>query len=473
MPTSIWWIRRDLRLTDNQALHAALESASEVLPVFVLDPKLLNSAYASEKRTAFLFAGLQALDESLRQRGSRLIMRQGDPQEQLRLLCQETNASLICAERDYSPYATQRDQQIAQSLGVPFSLTEGVTIRPLHAALKADGSPYVVFTPFSRAWKSHEAISRSLLVPAPEAINTPAHIASLPIPNSQIAPESLPFLAGEAEAKRRIAEFVTGEDAPIFNYGETRNRPDLDGTSQLSPYLRFGMISSRLAALAAYEALSRATYRTKRESADIWLNELIWREFYLSILDHFPHVRQGSFRPEYDAIQWVNHEGEFAAWCAGQTGYPFIDAAMRQLKETGWMHNRARMAVASFLVKDLLIDWRWGERWFMQQLIDGDPAANNGGWQWTAGVGTDAAPYFRIFNPISQGTRFDSDGTYVRCWVPELSNVPTQFIHEPWIMPKSEQVRARCLIGSDYPLPIVDHSFARERVLAAYKAVKG
>ena len=209
--------------------------------------------------------------------------------------------------------------------------------------------------------------------------------------------------------------------------------------------------------------------QTARQSAETWLNELIWREFYMAILYHFPNVLREAFRPELRAIPWSNDPAQFAAWCEGRTGYPVVDAAMRQLVETGWMHNRARMIVASFLVKDLLIDWRWGERFFMEHLIDGDPAANNGGWQWTAGVGTDAAPYFRVFNPTLQAAKFDPDGAYVRRWVPELARVPDKHIHAPWLMPLDVQRTAGCVIGQGYPAPIVDHGTARDRVLAAYK----
>ena len=232
------------------------------------------------------------------------------------------------------------------------------------------------------------------------------------------------------------------------------------------------MLSPRLAALGAYRAIDAAPTADARKGAETWLSELIWREFYHSIQHHFPHVRRSSFRPEYDRIAWSNDEADFAAWCAGRTGYPIVDAALRQLVQIGWMHNRARMIVASFLVKDLLIDWRWGERWFMQHLVDGDPAANNGGWQWSAGTGTDAAPYFRIFNPVSQGQKFDPDGVFVRRWVPELAHVTDQHIHQPWLMPQNEQIRSGCVIGVDYPAPIVDHAWARSRVLAAFQAVK-
>jgi deoxyribodipyrimidine photo-lyase len=247
---------------------------------------------------------------------------------------------------------------------------------------------------------------------------------------------------------------------------------DLHGTSALSPYLRFGVLSSRQAVLAAHHALQPAAGNPDQKGAQTWLNELIWREFFISILHNYPEVRQQSFRENLRNIKWRNDPDEFLAWKEGMTGYPIVDAAMRQLLHTGWMHNRARMIVASFLVKDLLIDWRWGERWFMQQLIDGDPAANNGGWQWSAGTGTDAAPYFRIFNPILQSKKFDPQGDYIRRWVPELSALPTPQIHVPWEMNDSQQKEFDVKVGKSYPEPIVDHRFARERTLEAYKIAK-
>ncbi len=471
MSVAIWWIRRDLRLTDNQALATALAHGSQIVPAFIVDPQLLASPYGSDRRAAFLFGGLRALAAAIAERGGKLIVRHGEPATQLATLCRESGASAVYAERDYSPYATARDTSVAAALSVPLHLTDGLTARPMMAALKDDGTPYTVYTPYSRRWRQQVPLQRSDILPAPEQLPGPTSMASDDLPEPG-APSELSFVPGEGEAKQRLAAFVAGTDAPIYGYANYRNRPDLAGTAQLSPYLRFGMISARLAALAAYTAIERAPDADSRQSADTWLAELIWREFYISILHHFPHVRRGSFRPEYDAVAWQNDEAHFAAWCAGQTGYPIVDAAMRQLAATGWMHNRARMVAASFLVKDLLINWRWGERWFMRQLIDGDPAANNGGWQWTAGTGTDAAPYFRVFNPVTQGQKFDPDGAYVRRWVPELQRVPTKYLHEPWTMPRSEQTRAGCIIGSTYPAPIVDHAVARERILAAYAAVK-
>ena len=469
--TAIWWVRRDLRLADNQALNSALAGGGNVVPVFVLDPGLLASRYVGDKRLAFLLSGLRSLASDLAARGSRLIVRQGEPVEQLARLLSETGATRVYAQYDVSPYARRRDRRVASV--VPLVLTEGTTVHPVAAVRKADGSPYTVFTPYSRSWKSLQPPDRGDLLPAPELLPPPipsgTSLASEPIPESPILPPGAPFQAGEATAQRRLARF---RRELIQGYATSRDRMDLDGTSGLSPYLRFGMISARRVAVEALEAIEEQAAAAGPQGPRTWLNELIWREFYIAILANFPYVRRDSFRPVYRGIAWDNDRAAFCAWQEGRTGYPIVDAAMRQLLETGWMHNRARMIVASFLTKDLLIDWRWGERHFMKHLIDGDPAANNGGWQWTAGTGTDAAPYFRIFNPILQGKRYDPQGHYVRRWVPELGNVPERYIQEPWKMSQSEQVAAGCEVGRDYPARIIDHRFARERTLAAFKAAR-
>lgn len=468
--TAIWWIRRDLRLTDNPALHSALAAAEEVIPLFILDPKLLDSSYVGSRRIAFMFDGLRAIDEDLRDRGSRLIVRRGVPAEVLQKFALETGACAIYAQQDYSPYAKARDARAEGDVRITY--TGGLAIREPGSVLKADGDPYTVFTPYKKMWLSFPSITRGDILPAPKFISTPSNIDSLKIPSETVGPKAI-VQAGEAAAKARLRDFVSGSSPKIYAYKADRDRPDLDGTSLLSPALRFGMLSPRLAALAAFEAVDNADTTEDRKGADTWLSELIWRDFYIGILGQFEHVRSGSFRPVYDQIQWRNDPDDFDAWCAGQTGYPFVDAAMRQLAEIGWMHNRARMVVASFLVKDLLIDWRWGERWFMQQLLDGDPASNNGGWQWSAGTGTDAAPYFRIFNPTLQSIKFDPDGKYIHKWVPELRNVTGKKLHEPSKLSAADQKEAGCTIGEDYPNQIVNHSWARDRTLEAYKAVKG
>ena len=443
---SIWWIRRDLRLTDNAALHAALE-VGPVIPVFILDPAFDNS---SARRKDFLYEGLHTIDRDLRARGSYLVLHKGRPAKTLGQLLWETNSEAIHAEEDFTPYAVRRDQEVARHL--PLHLIHGQTAHYPNAILKTDGTPYTVYTPYSKAWKK-KILSSLILYSAPEKIDTPAGIQSEPLPSFKVSPL---FTSGEQEALARLDEFIHRR---IYSYAEERNQMDRNGTSSLSPYLHFGMLGMRQAVHAARQATVEARSEISKRSAEVWLNELIWREFYIQIMFHFPYVSRTAFNRSLANIEWVNDEARFEALKAGRTGVPIVDAAMRQLREIGWMHNRARMIAASYLVKDLLIDWRWGEAWFMENLLDGDQAANNGGWQWTAGTGTDAAPYFRIFNPVLQSIKFDPNGEYIRRWVPELRTLDSKVIHAPW--EKGIKVKG-------YPQsPLVERD--KERTLLAYQ----
>jgi deoxyribodipyrimidine photo-lyase len=458
----LFWFRRDLRLTDNTALHAALASGAPVIPVFIFDPGILASPYTGEPRMAFLNRALAALDQTLRERGSRLLIRRGRPIEVLRQLAAETGAQALYFNRDYTTFARHRDKQVEESLDLAVYSFDDAVLLPPGAVMKTNGAPYTVYSPFMRQWRE---------LPKPPVLSdVPGRLAATSSEDSeqlQVVWDGALPQASEQAAQQRLAAFTA---EPIYNYETRRNNltpnpfedEDQD-TSCLSPYLRFGLISPRQAYWAAQQAFERAENKEDRRSVDVWINELIWREFYVHIMAHFPHVERGNFRAQYDRLEWREAPDELRAWQDGLTGYPVVDAAMRQLKAVGWLPNRARMIVASFLTKDLLIDWRQGEKHFMRWLIDGDPAANNGGWQWTAGTGTDAQPYFRIFNPVMQSQKFDPNGVYIRRWVPELRNIPDRFIHAPWNMPQPPQ---------DYPPPLVDHHIARERTIAAFRQIE-
>jgi deoxyribodipyrimidine photo-lyase len=458
MKPVIWWIRRDFRLQDNQALARALSHSSIVIPLFILDPHFVK--IEGQSRRSFLFNAISSLNSDLLDRGSRLILREGDPVNELRSVLIESGAEKIFAEQDFSPYAKHRDSIVAMEL--PAEFVPGLTIFPPGSVQKADGTPYTIFTPFKHAWKSLPSPGHPLK--APIRFTTPLQLKSLKItPNNSAAY----FPASETEAEKRFEHFISDH---LSAYRTDRDRMDLSGTSNLSPYLKFGLISARKLAFIAKDYSDKSENEDVKKSTEAWLSELVWRDFYYSILDQFPFVLRRAFRESYMGIPWRTSKNDLDAWKNGLTGFPIVDAGMRQLRETGWMHNRARMITASFLAKDLLINWQEGEKWFMAHLIDGDSASNNGGWQWCAGTGTDAAPYFRIFNPILQGKKFDPMGKYIRRWLPELICVPDKYIHSPWEMPQDMQSMVGFHVGKDYPKPIVDHAKARERALAAYRS---
>jgi deoxyribodipyrimidine photo-lyase len=457
---AIHWFRADLRLRDNPALAAAARQADVVVPAFVLDPRLLAGGEgAGAPRTAFLLDCLARLAEELEASGCPLVVRRGAPEVEIPKLVVETGAELLTFQRDGSPFASQRDAEVVRAVekaGARVLATDAGVVFPADAIRTKSGGGYQVYTPYRKVW--HERL-REL----PELERKPRlrpHGLSPtgePVPAPPDVGMELPA-GGEVAARARLRRFVEGRGR---DYGDARDRPDLDGTSRLSPYLRFGVISPRACVSLALEAAREDD--AAAPGLYTWIDQLAWRDFYHAILAEHPRVLRRSFRPEFDGLRWEDDEAGFEAWCAGRTGYPIVDAGMRQLAATGWMHNRVRMIVASFLTKDLLVDWRRGERFFYDRLVDGDPANNNGGWQWAASTGTDAQPYFRIFNPTSQGQRFDPDGTYVRRWVPELEGLDARTVHTPWEAPVE---------APDYPPPLVDHAERRALALERFEEAR-
>ena len=482
----IHWFRRDLRLHDNTALAAAArDSGGAVAPLFIFDDALLGGRWASPARTTFMLESLRALDVAMRKRGSALIVRRGDPLAELLGLARELGASGVYWNRDYSPYAIRRDSAIKAALkevGVEARSFKDAVVFEMGELLTEQSRPYTVYTPYSRRWRRRLAEVGFTVQEPPELVSlgtlpqsTAQHLPSIADLGMQTAQAVPP--GGEQVGRELLYSFATAQGQHgIAGYATGRDQLALPATSRLSPHLRLGTVSVRECLRAAMDAdegpKTKGEANLSADGAAIWIGELIWRDFYVQVLYHHPHVLRGSFKPEFDQIGWENDQALFEAWKAGKTGYPVVDAAMRQLAKDAWMHNRARMIVASFLTKELLIDWRWGEAHFMHMLVDGDPAANNGGWQWAAGTGTDAQPYFRIFNPTSQGQKFDPAGAYVRRYVPELANLPDSFIHEPWKMSPEVQRLYGVQIGHDYPAPIVDHAVQRQRALDLYAVVK-
>ena len=422
---AVFWFRRDLRLEDNVGLFHALKSGYQVLPLFIFDTDILSQLDDKhDKRIDFIHQILENIQNALTGFGSSLLVRIGEPPAVFEELTAEFDVKAVFTNRDYEPYALQRDASVKQFLNsksIEFQTYKDQVIFEWDEVLKGNGEPYTIFTPYSKIWKqqlSEFTFQSCKSENERNYVQFSSHIPEL---------KEIGFLKTDLTFSTPVID-----ENIIKNYDQTRNFPAIKGSTELSVHLRFGTVSIRKLVELALKA------------NEIWLNELIWREFFMSILMHFPYVQHRAFKKQYDEIQWRNNESEFECWCQGKTGYPIVDAGMRQLNETGWMHNRVRMVVASFLTKHLLIDWRWGEAYFAQKLLDYDLSANNGNWQWAAGCGCDAAPYFRIFNPAEQTKKFDTELIYIRKWVKELDTF-------------------------DYPKPIVEHDFARSRALEIYK----
>jgi deoxyribodipyrimidine photo-lyase len=458
-PVTLVWFRRDLRLADNPALRSAVDRG-RVACLFVVDRTLLGRRHHDAPgRLRFLRAGVERLAADLRERGSRLALRRGEPETLVAEVAREVGADRVAIAEDVSPYGRARDEAVAAELarvGIELWRHPGLCLAEPDDLQGSGGAGYRVFTPFYRSWRE---------LPLPERLYAPAEIAGPRVRVGEL--EGLPrgdppIPAGEGAARRALVDFIRGGGADA--YDRRRDALAETGTSRLSPYLRFGMISP------AHVGRALGLPGRLSPGREAFWRQICWRDFYQHHLLRTPHAARRADRPRFDAIAWDDDEPGFRAWREGRTGYPVVDAAMRQLAESGWMHNRARLIAGSFLTKDLLVDWRRGETHFMRHLLDGDPASNNGGWQWVAGTGTDAAPYFRVLNPTRQGQRFDPEGDYVRRHVPELREVPAARIHEPWRMSEDEQRAARCVIGRDYPEPIVDHALQRRAALARYRA---
>jgi len=479
------WLRRDLRADDHAALHHALRTARQVWCAFVFDRAILDALPRADRRVEFIRDSLVGVDAELRAlaashgvEGAGLLVRHGVAAEEIPALAARLGVQAVYANHDDEPYALQRDARVRGLLadsGIGFHSAKDHVIFERSEVLTQGGGPFSVFTPYRNAWL--KKLAPHYLRPYPLAAHADALAPRPPgeagVPALQalgFEPTNLHTLklpSGPAGAAELLADFLPR----IERYHETRDFPAVKGPSYLSTHLRFGTVSIRRLAREAHERMVAGA-----RGAEVWLSELVWRDFYHQILHHHPRVVGHAFKPEYDRIRWEHGkhaDALFQAWCDGRTGYPLVDAAMQQINQTGYMHNRLRMVVASFLVKDLGIDWRRGEAYFAEKLNDFDLAANNGGWQWAASTGCDAQPYFRIFNPVAQSEKFDAEGRFIRRYLPQLARLPDKVIHAPWLARPVDLVDAGVELGANYPLPVVDHAAAREKTLARYAVVKG
>ncbi len=482
LDSGLVWFRRDLRVDDHAALHRALQQCQRVYCAFIFDRDILDPLPRSDRRVEFIRASLVELDTELRalagQEEAGLIVQHGHATETLPALAQALGVQAVYAAHDYEPQAQARDARVRgalASLGIALHTCKDHVIFEGREVLTGDGTPYTVFTPYKKAWLARLMATQlpvfdcaalaAGLAPRPEYLRHPVPtLAELGFEAGNLAQLRIP--AGSSGARQLYTDFLGRMD----QYQDTRDFPALKGPSYLGVHLRFGTVSLR-------RLVSTAQQRSQQGSAGAatWLSELVWRDFYFQILANFPHVAAHAFRPAYDAIQWeqgAHAQALYAAWCEGRTGYPIVDAAMAQLNQSGYMHNRLRMVAGSFLVKDLGIDWRWGERYFAEKLNDFELASNNGGWQWVASSGCDAQPWFRIFNPISQSKKFDPQGRFIRRYLPQLAALPDAALHAPWLASPVELAAAGVTLGSAYPLPLVAHDEARGQTLARYAVVR-
>ena len=480
------WLRRDLRTRDHAALHHALRHARQVWCVFVFDREILDALPRRDRRVEFIRDSLVGVDAELRALGAShgvenvgLIVRHGWPHDEIPALAQRLGVQAVYANHDDEPAALARDAQVRGRLadaGVALHTSKDHVVFERDEVLTLGGSAFSVFTPYKNAWLKKASdfflgsypVARFAGALAPRPANEPGVPALDSLGFAPTNLHSLRLPTGPAGGQELLDDFLHRID----RYGDTRDFPALKGPSYLSTHLRFGTVSVRHLARLAHRRAAEGS-----RGAQVWLAELIWRDFYHQVLHHHPRVVGHAFKPEYERIAWEHGkagEALFAAWCEARTGYPLVDAAMQQLLQTGYMHNRLRMVVASFLCKDLGVDWRRGEAWFALHLNDFDLAANNGGWQWAASSGCDAQPYFRIFNPVTQSEKFDPDGKFIRRYLPQLADLPAKLIHAPWTAPPLELAAAGVTLGpaGNYPLPVVDHAAAREKTLARYAVVK-
>ena len=460
---AICWLRRDLRLADHAALYHALKESESVYCVFLFDSDILDRlSDKQDRRVEFIWQSLLELHESLVKLGSALHVLYGKAKTEIPELARKLDVQAVYCNRDYEPDAVRRDAAVEIALGsIALHRYKDQVIFEDSEILTGSGKPYGVFTPYRNAWLKKLDDYYLGAYPVARYLSALARCEPVDFPSLEsfgFSRGKLEVEAGECGAEKVLDDFMSRID----QYHKARDFPSLNGTSHLSVHLRFGTISIR--------KLAELAYRRGGEGAASWLSELAWRDFYHMLLCHHPGLAEGhAFKPQFESIAFSNEVEKHAAWCEGRTGYPLIDAGMRRLNLTGEMHNRLRMVCASFLVKDLHVDWRWGEKYFAAHLLDFDLAANNGGWQWAASTGCDAQPWFRIFNPVTQSKKFDPEGSFIRHHLPELANCPDRWIHEPWLMPQSDQQRLKIFIGKTYPLPVVDHAKARVATLAVFK----